>query len=115
MEARRLCHEVDENDNPYLALTLHLDGRLWTDDAELKAGLRAKVLIVSSSSPSGCKIAPARRDPRKPLPLSKSRLPFPKLASFLCRKAPWAGGPTVGHSNRAPTFILAGGGSDLIT
>ncbi len=42
MEAYRLCREVDEKDTPYVALTLHLDGRLWTDDAELKAGLRAR-------------------------------------------------------------------------
>lgn len=42
MEAHRLCHDVDEKDTPYVALTLHLDGRLWTDDAELKRGLRAK-------------------------------------------------------------------------
>jgi predicted nucleic acid-binding protein len=27
---------------PFIALTLHLDGRLWTGDEELKAGLRAK-------------------------------------------------------------------------
>jgi predicted nucleic acid-binding protein len=42
MEAHRLCKDVDENDTPYVALTLHLDGRLWTEDAELKKGLRAK-------------------------------------------------------------------------
>lgn len=42
MEAHRLCHDVDEKDTPYLALTLHLDGRLWTEDEELKRGLRAK-------------------------------------------------------------------------
>lgn len=33
---------VDEKDTPYVALTLHLDGRLWTDDVELKRGLMAK-------------------------------------------------------------------------
>jgi predicted nucleic acid-binding protein len=42
MEARRLCHDVDAKDAPFIALTLHLEGRLWTNDAELKAGLRAK-------------------------------------------------------------------------
>ena len=42
MEAWRLCKDVDEKDTPYVALTLHLDGRLWTDDAELKRGLMAK-------------------------------------------------------------------------
>jgi predicted nucleic acid-binding protein len=42
MEAYRLCREIDEKDTPYVALTLHLDGRLWTDDGALKAGLRAR-------------------------------------------------------------------------
>ncbi len=42
MEAYRLCKEVDEKDTPYVALTLHLDARLWTHDAQLKAGLRAR-------------------------------------------------------------------------
>ncbi len=42
MEARALCREVDPKDAPFVALTLHLDGRLWTSDDELKIGLRAK-------------------------------------------------------------------------
>jgi predicted nucleic acid-binding protein len=42
MEAHRLCKNVDEHDTPYIALTLHLDGRLWTEDAQLKQALRAK-------------------------------------------------------------------------
>lgn len=42
IEAHRLCRDIDEKDAPYIPLTLHLDGRLWTDDEELKAGLRAK-------------------------------------------------------------------------
>ena len=42
MEARRLCRDVDLKDTPFVALTLHLDGRVWTADGELKAGLRAK-------------------------------------------------------------------------
>jgi len=33
---------TDEKDTPYVALPLHLDGRLWTDDEQLKAALRAK-------------------------------------------------------------------------
>lgn len=41
MEAYRLCRPVDVNDTPYVALTLHVDGRLCTDDAVLKNGLRA--------------------------------------------------------------------------
>ncbi len=42
LEAYRLCKEIDKDDTPYVALTLHLDGRLWTEDRELKAALRAK-------------------------------------------------------------------------
>jgi len=42
MEAHRLCRDVDEQDTPYVALTLHLGGRLWTEDAQLKQALRAK-------------------------------------------------------------------------
>ena len=39
-EAWRLCREVDVADTPHVALTLHLDGALWTGDARLKRGLR---------------------------------------------------------------------------
>jgi len=42
MEAYRFCKDVDAKDTPYVALTLHLDGCLWTDDAILKTGLLAK-------------------------------------------------------------------------
>jgi len=42
MEAHRLCKGVDEMDTPYIALTLHLDGRLWTEDEQLKEALRAR-------------------------------------------------------------------------
>lgn len=42
MEAWRLCRDVDPKDTPFVALALHLEGSLWTDDAELKAGLRAR-------------------------------------------------------------------------
>lgn len=42
MEAYRLCKGVDEQDTPYVALTLHLDGRLWTEDRVLQGGLRAR-------------------------------------------------------------------------
>ena len=42
IEARRLCVPTDPKDTPYLALALHLDARLWTEDEELKTGLRAK-------------------------------------------------------------------------
>ncbi len=42
MKARQLCIETDENDTPFVALALHLEGRLWTNDQELKQGLRAR-------------------------------------------------------------------------
>lgn len=42
VEAHRLCREVDEKDAPFVALALHLNAPLWTDDEELKQGLRAK-------------------------------------------------------------------------
>ena len=42
LEAHRLCKDVDEKDTPYVALTLHLEGRLWTEDNELKTGLQAR-------------------------------------------------------------------------
>ena len=42
MQARRLCDSVDLKDTPFVALALHLNARLWTDDEELKAGLRAR-------------------------------------------------------------------------
>ena len=41
-EAWRLCRDVDENDVAYVALTLELDGDLWTGDRELETGLRKK-------------------------------------------------------------------------
>ena len=42
IQARQLCSGVDEKDTPFIALTIHLNARLWTEDAELKHGLRAK-------------------------------------------------------------------------
>lgn len=42
VEAYRLCKGVDENDTPYVALALHMDGRLWTEDSILKNGLRSR-------------------------------------------------------------------------
>ena len=42
MEARRLCREVDPKDTPFVALALHLDCLLWTDDEELQRGLRCR-------------------------------------------------------------------------
>jgi predicted nucleic acid-binding protein len=42
MEARRLCQGIDPKDAPYVALPLHLEGPLWTEDTELKSGLAAR-------------------------------------------------------------------------
>lgn len=41
-DAHRLCREVDPKDTPPVALTLAMDGLLWTGDKALKAGLMAK-------------------------------------------------------------------------
>ena len=41
IEARRLCAPTDPKDTPYIALALHLDAELWSEDEELKTGLRA--------------------------------------------------------------------------
>jgi predicted nucleic acid-binding protein len=41
-EAWRLCRDVDENDVAYVALTVELEGKLWTSDRELETGLRKK-------------------------------------------------------------------------
>lgn len=40
--AYALCQDVDETDAPHVALTLELNGLLWTGDSTLKTGLRAK-------------------------------------------------------------------------
>jgi predicted nucleic acid-binding protein len=42
LEARRLCSGIDEKNTPFIALTIHLNARLWTEDGELKNGLGAK-------------------------------------------------------------------------
>jgi predicted nucleic acid-binding protein len=39
-EAYKLCAEIDETDTPHVALTMHLDGVLWSGDKALKGGLR---------------------------------------------------------------------------
>ena len=45
-ESRRaaytLCRDIDETDTPHIALTLELNGLLWTGDNTLKAKLRLK-------------------------------------------------------------------------
>lgn len=42
IEAFRLCREVDEKDTPYVALALELNAEIWTNDNELKIGLKKK-------------------------------------------------------------------------
>jgi predicted nucleic acid-binding protein len=41
-QAEELCRDVDPEDKTHIALTLALDGVLWTGDKALKAGLMAK-------------------------------------------------------------------------
>jgi len=40
--AYALCRDVDESDTPHIALTLELNGLLWTGDKKLKEGLKQK-------------------------------------------------------------------------
>jgi predicted nucleic acid-binding protein len=40
--AYHLCKDVDENDTAYIALTLELNGELWTRDEALKTALRLR-------------------------------------------------------------------------
>ena len=42
VEGRRLCVDVDLKGTPFVTLAIYLDGLLWTADAQLEAGLRAK-------------------------------------------------------------------------
>ena len=42
MEAYDLCQDIDEKDSVFVALTLELDGVLWTGDKKLKEGLKKK-------------------------------------------------------------------------
>jgi predicted nucleic acid-binding protein len=37
-----LCKDIDEKDTPHVAITIELDGLLWTKDKVLKGGLESK-------------------------------------------------------------------------
>ncbi len=41
-QAYQLCHDIDKNDSAHVALTLELNGLLWTGDKILKEGLLQK-------------------------------------------------------------------------
>jgi predicted nucleic acid-binding protein len=41
-QAYNLCKDIDENDTTHVALTLELNGLLWTGDKKLKEGLLKK-------------------------------------------------------------------------
>lgn len=42
IEAYKLCQDIDPKDTPFVALTLEVDGELWTGDLALKNGLQKK-------------------------------------------------------------------------
>jgi predicted nucleic acid-binding protein len=42
LQAYNLCQDIDDKDIPFVALTLELNGVLWTRDKELKEGLSKK-------------------------------------------------------------------------
>jgi predicted nucleic acid-binding protein len=41
-QAFNLCYDVDEKDIPFVAVTIELNGLLWTGDIKLKEGLKKK-------------------------------------------------------------------------
>ncbi len=45
-KAYELCKDVDETDTPFIALTLELDGLLYSGDQELKKRSSAKVTLL---------------------------------------------------------------------
>lgn len=44
-QAFRLCKDIDEDDIPFIALSLHLQAEFWTGDRKLKEHLKTKGFI----------------------------------------------------------------------
>lgn len=51
-EAQNLCAPIDVNDTVHVALTLALDGRLWTGDRTLVDGLRQQGIDIFFTPPA---------------------------------------------------------------